>query len=242
MNKRGKIISFWGAHYSIFDGAVSGWCELTFFSLFYFGRRESCLGRAPSYSSRGREAARETRERRGELLFLSGIVYFNPGIWFCPHIGRIDYLSHLPLSPSLLFSSPPHSTSRRSALLWRQSLTALLPAPALLPMRGAQHALRSSSLPFSYCLSLIVPSAASPCRCSSKELDPACLCSSSLLASVGRWKLLNSGAIAVLRFPGCSCFLGLVELVGCVAVYSLWIWKTKLSSSRCSPISVRYGW
>ena len=108
MNKRGKIISFWGAHYSIFDGAVSGWCELSFFSLFYFGRRESCLGRAPSYSSRGREAARETRERRGELLFLSGIVILILGSDFVPILGGL-IIFPISLSP-LLFSSPPLPT------------------------------------------------------------------------------------------------------------------------------------
>ena len=151
------------------------------------GRAASDELRATAAEGR-RQPGRLEREGGSSFFVLESFILIL-GSDFVPILGGLIIFLISPLLFS--FSSPPHSTSRRSALLWRQSLTALLPAPALLPMRGAQHALRSSSLPFSYCLSLIVPSAAPPCCCCcSKELDPACWCSSSLLASVARWKLL----------------------------------------------------
>ena len=140
----------------------------------------------------GRQPGRLEREGGSSFFFLESFILIL-GSDFVPILGGL-IIFPISLSP-LLFSSPPLPTQPQED----QLCCGGNPCLCLVACSCSAPHERSTTRPqvifppifFSCCLSLIVPSAAPPCCCCcSKELDPACWCSSSLLASVARWKLL----------------------------------------------------
>ena len=171
----------------------------------------------------GRQPGRLEREGGSSFFFLESFILIL-GSDFVPILGGL-IIFLISLSP-LLFSSlllpSPLSLKKISFAVEAIPASALLPAPALLPMRGAQPALRSSSLPFSFLIASpllyhlqLLLAAAAAAKNWTLHVGVALLCSLRLPDE-------NFCAIAVLPFPGWSCFLGFSR-VGrvCCCLFSL---------------------
>ena len=180
----------------------------------YQSRRRGKEGAQTLAACRGGRNRERRRKGASSFFFLELLFYPGKDLILFPYWE--DWLSFSALP---FFPSPRPSASTRSALLWRQSLPACLVAcsSSAPHERSTPHLQVQLVFPPIFLLPRLVTSAPPPWLHAAAAAG-----ADEFLISCSRMKnTLNSGSLAVLGSPGCSCFLGLAELVGCCCFFSL---------------------
>ena len=153
------------------------------------------------------------RERR-ELLFLSGIIILSwEGSDFVPILGGLIIFLSSPLLPL-----PSTLSLNKISFAVEAIPDCLVACSSSAPHeRSTPHLQVQLVFPPIFLLPRLVTSAPPPWLHAAAAAG-----ADEFLISCSRMKnTLNSGSLAVLGFAGCSCFLGLAELVGCCCFFSL---------------------